>query len=234
VSTVTTAIGAATSDTGRRPVYIANVLAGTPRALELAHRAIDAGADGIMVNPIVMGYDVIHALASDPGFSGLIVANFIGRSLVTGGNQFRVSPILLCKLTRLTGADAMYMQPFVGAIRNPRKAASHYESALCRPFSPSRQIRPSVGVMTGGLALSEFFGNQDIYSGPLMLTLTERCALAWDRGLRPRIVFDCIAAIRTAMAEQDRRHVQEVVVELAGKSSGHRDCLEILGIDGLA
>jgi ribulose 1,5-bisphosphate carboxylase large subunit-like protein len=234
ISTVVEAIDAAAGDRDRRPVYIANVLASHPRALELARRVLDDGADGIMVNPIVMGYDAIQELAGSDEFGGLVVANFIGRSLLTGGKQFRISPVLLCKLARLAGADAMYIQPFAGTIRNPRQAAALYESALCNDFSPKQEFRKSVGVMSGGLALTEYFTNQEIYKGPLMLTLSERCAQAWESEVRPGVVFECIGSIKAAMAATDQKHLEQTLVELSGRSQGHRQCLEILGIDGLA
>jgi ribulose 1,5-bisphosphate carboxylase large subunit-like protein len=231
VATVRRAIDAA-SDSQRRPIYIANVLAGTERALALARQAGEEGADGVMVNPIVMGYDVLRELAADITFPRILVANFIGRSLVTGGGQYRISPTLLCKLARLAGADAMYIQPFAGSIRNPEKAASQYESALWSPFSAATPFRESVGVMSGGIALTEFFRNQDIYGRPLMLTLTERCAQAWEQGIRPGIVFSCISEIAAAVRSGSR--VGEVLLSLDRRSSDHRICLEILGVEGLS
>jgi ribulose 1,5-bisphosphate carboxylase large subunit-like protein len=216
-----------------KPIFIATVTSRTTLAIQLAEQAVKAGADGVMVNPIVMGFDVLQSLASDADFKGLVIANMIGRSLLTGGPNFRFSPVLLCKLTRLAGADAMYIQPFAGQIRNPRKSAAEYEAALNHPLSATGNHRPSAAIMSGGMGFAELAENERIYEGPLMLSIGERCALAWDRGVSANTIMECLRSIRSALVSDDRETLEHALVKLQSQSNQHRNCLDVFGADAL-
>ena len=215
------------------PIFIATVTSRTTTAIDLAKRAVVAGADGVMINPIVMGFDVLQSLAEDSSFSGLAIANMIGRSLLTGGPRYRISPVLLCKLTRLAGADAIYIQPFAGQIRNPTKSAAEYEAVLTQQLSSGTSHHASTAIMSGGMGLAELVANEKIYEGPLMLSIGERCAAAWDRGAPPSVVLDCLRETRDAVAEGGREALERALLKLRDRGRHHRECLEIFGADSL-
>jgi ribulose 1,5-bisphosphate carboxylase large subunit-like protein len=214
-----------------RATFIATVTSRTTLAIQLAKQACSLGVDGIMLNPMVMGYDVIQSLAAAADFEGLVVANMIGRSLLTGGRNFRFSPTLLCKLTRLVGADAMYIQAFVGAIKNPRKTAAQYEVALTSEFSAASVHRSSAAIMSGGLGLAEVAENPEIYGGPLMLSIGERCARAWEEGVSAKAVMRCLRSYLDAVATHDRAIIEDTLMRLYEKDAEYQTCLTVFGAD---
>lgn len=94
-------------ETGHRARYVANVTTRADRQLDVARAALDGGADALMINGLATGLDSVQALA-EAGLGVPILVHTAGietfTTAVAGGYGHR---LLLGRLARLAGADAV-------------------------------------------------------------------------------------------------------------------------------
>jgi 2,3-diketo-5-methylthiopentyl-1-phosphate enolase len=118
-------------ETGEHTIYTVNVTDRLPRMFDLAHRCVDAGVNGMMVNYLAVGPEAMRALADDPAINVPILAHMdLAGAFYMSPYQGISSPIILGKFARLCGADsivlpfsmggkAMYMHDrFMNTVRN--------------------------------------------------------------------------------------------------------------------
>ena len=149
------AVEAAARDTGRRALYVPNVI-GTPeqvhRQLAFARRA---GVSAAMVSPMIIGLPLLQELASSPGGLPLLAHPAFGGVL-------RASPpALFGKLFRWYGADAS-IYPHTGGRFSYDAATCHAIAEALR--APHPRVRPACPAPAGGIRvervreLMEFYG----------------------------------------------------------------------------
>jgi 2,3-diketo-5-methylthiopentyl-1-phosphate enolase len=134
--------------TGQRPRYIANV---TTRARDLeatAHAALEGGADALMVNVLAIGLDALATLVeSTPGTP--VFAHTAGVETFTGGARSGYGHALLIgRLVRLVGADAVLLSTPFASRPLPEPAFRATVDGMRQPWGDVRASMPVVG---GGL-----------------------------------------------------------------------------------
>ncbi|MGZ4121226.1 MAG: RuBisCO large subunit C-terminal-like domain-containing protein [Actinomycetota bacterium] len=96
------------NETGEHTLYTVNVTDSIPKVFENAHRAIDAGANAIMVNYLAVGLPVLQALAEDDEINVPILAHMdVAGALYMSPWHGISSHLVLAKLPRLAGADVV-------------------------------------------------------------------------------------------------------------------------------
>ncbi|MGE5483595.1 MAG: 2,3-diketo-5-methylthiopentyl-1-phosphate enolase [Ignavibacteriales bacterium] len=101
-------------DTGHKVLYCVNVTDRADRVKDNARRAIDAGANAIMLNYLTVGISALQALAEDPEIAVPILAHldFAG-TMYESPFSGMSSHLVLGKLARLAGADiVVYPSPY--------------------------------------------------------------------------------------------------------------------------
>jgi len=136
-------------DTGHRTLYCANVTERADIALENARKAVDLGADMVMINAVFSGLGVLQALAADPRVNVPILAHFAGFATMTEAQHSGLSsPLLLGKLMRLAGADAIsFTSPYSAY---PLLREKFLRSAQLMSL-PLYELRPALPVPGGGI-----------------------------------------------------------------------------------
>lgn len=100
--------------TGHKTVYCVNITDRLDRCLENAIRAIDAGAEMLMINFIAAGLSTLQALSEDSRINVPILGHCASAGSITEScNGGISSPLLLGKLARIAGADiVLYTSPY--------------------------------------------------------------------------------------------------------------------------
>ncbi|HEX2980453.1 MAG TPA: RuBisCO large subunit C-terminal-like domain-containing protein, partial [Anaerolineaceae bacterium] len=100
--------------TGHRALYCANVTSTPERTIENARRAKELGADLIMVNAVASGLGILQTLRNMDDVNLPILSHFAGFATMTESQRSGIaSPLLLGKLLRVAGADAIsFPSPF--------------------------------------------------------------------------------------------------------------------------
>jgi ribulose-bisphosphate carboxylase large chain len=156
VRAVQAAIDAAAQTTGRRALYVPNLIGTPARVSAQVAIARDAGVRAVMVSPMLIGLPTFHELVSDQ----LEVPVFAHPAL--GGAQ-RMSPVaLLGRLFPLFGADAVIYPNHGGRFSYDRDTCERLVVALRQPPAPLRPVFP---VPAGGIN-AERVGEILATSGP--------------------------------------------------------------------
>jgi 2,3-diketo-5-methylthiopentyl-1-phosphate enolase len=149
VRTHMAAAAAAEAETGEKTLYFCNVTDRPDRLVDNARRAIDAGANALMVNYLVVGISALSMLADDPDINVPILAHLDFSGAIYGDPWSGVaSHLVLGKLPRLAGADlVVYPSPYG---KFPFLVERHLRIAatLARPF---HDIRPAWPMPGGGV-----------------------------------------------------------------------------------
>ncbi len=150
------AVEQAARDTGRRALYVPNLI-GTPerigRQLEFAR---GAGARAVLISPMIVGLPLLHQLASQsPGLP--IIAH-----PALGGVLRAAEPVLFGKLFRWYGADAVIF-PHAGGRFSYRADTCRALAAALRAEHP--RVRPAFPVPAGGIRAERMGELLDFY-GP--------------------------------------------------------------------
>ncbi len=138
---------AAAEVTGERVKYFVNVTSGSSRIMENVKRAVDAGADGIMVNFATAGYSTLKQIAETAGVP--VLGHAAGAGMYYEGTLNGMSsPLAVGKMARLAGADiVMVNTPYGGYPLRHQK----YMQTLGQLTLPWYHIRPSMPSIGGGV-----------------------------------------------------------------------------------
>jgi 2,3-diketo-5-methylthiopentyl-1-phosphate enolase len=100
--------------TGHKTVYCVNITDRLDRCLENAVRAIEAGAEMLMVNFIASGLSTLQALSEDSRINVPILGHYASAGSITESCNTGIStPLLLGKLARMAGADiVLFSSPY--------------------------------------------------------------------------------------------------------------------------
>ncbi|HGE71112.1 TPA: hypothetical protein ENX78_09780 [Candidatus Poribacteria bacterium] len=155
VRLVSQALKKAEEQTGKRVIYAPHITARPDKIKDMAKRAIEYGATGVMFNAILANnLGTVEILASDPEINVPIYVHSGGRSALSTGPR-RIDEVVIAKLTRLCGGD--YFQIGVMGQFNVH-VASLDPSMLIRLNEvfkePMNGIKDTVPVTAGGLGAS--------------------------------------------------------------------------------
>ena len=139
-------------ETGEHTLYTVNITDRVPKIFENAKRAIELGANALMVNYLAVGFSVLRALAEDPSINVPI----LGHMDVTGAMYMSPyhgisSHIILAKLARLAGADIVVIPAPYG--KAPVLPEKFIRNAYNLTF-PFYNIKPTFPMPSGGITPS--------------------------------------------------------------------------------
>ncbi len=136
------AVEAVARDTGRRTLYVPN-LVGTPE--RVAHQlafAREAGVQAVLLSPMLVGLPLLHQLASlAPGLPILAHPSF-------GGVLRATEAVMFGKLFRWYGADGVIFPHFGGRFSYSADTCQALAAAL---RAPQPKIRPAFPMPAGGI-----------------------------------------------------------------------------------
>ncbi len=142
-------------ETGEDTIYTVNITASPTKIIENAQKAIDCGANGLMVNYLTVGLPVVRELAADESFNVPILGHMDFAGVYYESSMSGISSFLIMgKLARLAGLDILvYPSAYSKApfIRDKYLACT---KALRYPFGPLKPVLPMPsGGVTPGIAL---------------------------------------------------------------------------------
>ena len=153
---------AAADETGRRVLYVPNLIGTPERVLAQLRFAEGQGARAVMVSPMLLGlpffWELCHRHASVP-----VLAH---PSL--GGAQRFAPELLFGKLLRLYGADAVIFVGDRGRFGTPRDTCARIAANLRGAWG---DLAPSLPVPGGGIALDDVADLLDLYGPDTMLLI---------------------------------------------------------------
>ncbi|UJF36139.1 2,3-diketo-5-methylthiopentyl-1-phosphate enolase [Paenibacillus hexagrammi] len=121
----------ASKETGQKLLYAVNLTGPTFQLAEQAKKAIRAGANALLFNVLAYGFDVLHALSSDPEITIPIMAHPAMAGAVYPSPHYGMSAsVLLGKLMRLAGADIVLFPSPYGSVVMPREENLAIKHAL--------------------------------------------------------------------------------------------------------
>ena len=133
-------------ETGERTLYTVNITHTAQKALENAKRAVELGANALMINYLTCGYSVLQSLSEDPEINVPILAHldFAGTMYESHFSGLS-SHLVLGKLVRLAGADMIvYPSPY-GKFNFFREKHLQIASALTYELGELKRILPGPG-----------------------------------------------------------------------------------------
>lgn len=139
-------------ETGERTLYTVNVTDGVPKVFENAKRAVELGANAIMVNYLAVGFPVLQALAEDPAIGVPILAHMdVAGAMYMSPWHGLSSHLVLGKLPRLAGADVVvFPAPYGKAPVLPDRFVN-----VARNLTfPLHGLRPTFPMASGGITPS--------------------------------------------------------------------------------
>ncbi len=135
---------AAYEKTGTRTRYVVNITCDTPYIYTVAQRAVELGADAVMVNFSVLGYGVLREIAEKVGIP--VIAHYAASGMMYEGTHSGIcSPLVLGKLTRLAGADAVIINSPYGGYPLKYQKFIQTVNALTLPMCGKKASMPIVG-----------------------------------------------------------------------------------------
>jgi len=215
ISFVMSLIKTAKKETGKEVKYIANISGAYKNSIKLAKIAEKYGVHGVMVNAISMGYDVIQTLAKNKKFKPFIVANMLGRDLMTGGKDFLIAPHILSFFARISGADVIYIGPFVGTVLSQKEQSSKFQWALTDPILKKNKISESYAIMSGGITPKNIIENKRIYSQYTMFSMGTSLCTHIEENVNVKIMLEIIQFILKKEEEKRIENIDNLVLELA-------------------
>ena len=135
-------------ETGEHTLYTVNITDRPERVRDNAKRALDAGANALMLNYYTVGFDVARSITEDPDINVPVMAHvdFLG-ALVSSPDYGLSASLLAGKLSRMCGADlAIFGSPYgkFPVSRGPYLRSLHYFT------QPLYHIKPTMVAISGG------------------------------------------------------------------------------------
>ena len=139
-------------ETGERTLYTVNITDNIPKVFKNARKAVELGANAIMINYLAVGFPVMQALAEDRSISVPILAHMdIAGALYMSPYHGMSSHLVLGKLPRLAGADVVVIPaPYGKAPVIDYK----FKNAARNLSFPLYDLKPTFPMASGGITPS--------------------------------------------------------------------------------
>ncbi len=136
-------------ETGEHKMYLVSITNRPDRMLEDARRAIEAGANGLMLTPLTTGISALQMLSEAPDINVPVFAHPGMLGSMSWSPDFGISEhILIGKLVRIAGAD-------INAIPVPYGRFTHLREKFIKLFkiskAPMGHIKPMFTQTGGGI-----------------------------------------------------------------------------------
>jgi len=141
------AIDRAKQQTGKKVLYAVNITTRQDKLLELAEKAIQAGANHLMVCGPYIGYGGLQALADDPSVKVPIHSHRVGHAAFTRNPKHGIDVALWSKLMRMCGADQLHIGSVEGKFYYDKGETQRTINALRQPF---HHVKPTMPCSSAG------------------------------------------------------------------------------------
>jgi ribulose-bisphosphate carboxylase large chain len=141
------AIDRAKQQTGKDVLYAVNITTRQDKLLELADKAIQSGANHLMVCGAYIGYGGLQALAEDPSVKVPIHSHRVGHAAFTRNPRHGIDVALWSKLMRMCGADQLHIGSVEGKFYYDKAETQRTIGALRQPL---HNIKPTMPCSSAG------------------------------------------------------------------------------------
>jgi ribulose-bisphosphate carboxylase large chain len=142
------ALDRAKDETGKQVLYAVNVTTGGDRIVELAHKAVSAGANMLMVDVLTAGFSAIQALAEDPAINVPIHEHRTMHGALTRNPHHGIAMRPIAKLVRSAGGDQLHIGSVSGKMGSKAGEVLADNIEITKPLS---YLKPIFPVSSGGL-----------------------------------------------------------------------------------
>jgi ribulose-bisphosphate carboxylase large chain len=142
------ALDRAKDETGKQVLYAVNVTTGGDRIVELAHKAVSAGANMLMVDVLTAGFSAIQALAEDPAINVPIHVHRTMHGALTRNPHHGIAMRPIAKLVSSAGGDQLHTGSVSGKMGSKAGEVLADNIEITKPLS---YLKPIFPVSSGGL-----------------------------------------------------------------------------------
>jgi len=148
VSEVMEALDRAREETGRKTLYAVNITAKADRMLELADRAIEHGANMLMVDVLTAGFSTVRMLAQDPSIQVPLHIHRAMHGAITRNPKHGIHMMVIAKLVRLAGGDQLHTGTAAGKMEKEASEVRRVNDFLRSGWHGLKTVFP---VASGGI-----------------------------------------------------------------------------------
>ncbi|MBQ4134882.1 MAG: ribulose 1,5-bisphosphate carboxylase [Methanocorpusculum sp.] len=142
------ALDRAKDETGKQVLYAVNVTTGGDKIVELAHKAVSAGANMLMVDVLTAGFSAIQALAEDSAINVPIHVHRTMHGALTRNPHHGIAMRPIAKLVRSAGGDQLHTGSVSGKMGSKAGEVIADNMEITKPLS---DLKPVFPVSSGGL-----------------------------------------------------------------------------------
>lgn len=172
-------------------VYCPNITGPTASLLERAHRVVELGATGVMVNAFTQGLDSVLALR-EAGLGVPVLAHRVGSGPLARNPRFGVRGDVLAQLTRQAGADYVLAGAFGGKLFDTDEDVARNIAALRAPLGTVPLPTPTV-MLGGGIGPDNAHAQAAAAGGRGVLLLLGARAYGHPGGVEAGVRATCAA-----------------------------------------
>lgn len=158
VEAVMSALDRVEKDTGKRAFYAVNVTTGADRILERAERAVDHGANMVMVDVLTAGFSALEALSRNVNVPVHVHRTMHGA--FTRDRAHGISMTVISRLVRLAGGTNLHTGSYSGKMAGEKEDNDLSRDALREEWHGLKRVFP---VASGGIYPAKVHANLDGY-----------------------------------------------------------------------
>jgi len=158
VEEVINALDKVEQETGKRAFYAVNVTIGADQILERAEKAIDHGANMVMIDVLTAGFSALEALSKN-----IRVPIHVHRTMhaaITRDRAHGINMVVIAKLVRLAGGTNLHTGTYLGKMAGESAENDKARDALRNEWYGLKRVFP---VASGGIYPANVYSNLDGY-----------------------------------------------------------------------
>jgi ribulose-bisphosphate carboxylase large chain len=148
VSNVIEKLDKAMEETSRTILYAVNVSASYEKMMSLAQKAMNNGANCLMIDVLTAGFSALQTLSSDNSFKVPIHVHRTMHGVFDRNPKHGIAMIVLSKLVRLAGGDQLHTGTAAGKMEDAGKVVREIDDFLRSDWYGLKTILP---VASGGI-----------------------------------------------------------------------------------
>ncbi len=146
------------SETGKKAFYAVNVTSGADVILERGERAIDRGANMLMVDVLTAGFSALEVLARSVDVPIHVHRTMHGA--ITRDKRHGISMLVIAKLVRMAGGTNLHTGSYAGKMASDIEENNQCRDALRNEWHGLKRVFP---VASGGIHPGKVAANLDGY-----------------------------------------------------------------------